>query len=171
MNFKETILKRRSIRKYLDTEISETMITDLIEAGYNAPSACNRKPINFYVITNKEIIKKLDKSGRFTNMHSPLIIIVAGDLKRALPFKYKDYWIQDASAATENILLMATSLGLGACWNGVYPQMKVVENIQQILGLDDKIIPLSLIHIGYPKEEKEPNKGFDSKHVFYINKE
>ena len=101
-------------------------------------------------------------------MPSPLIIIVAGYLPLALPKSMQDYWIQDASAATQNILLMATELGLGTCWNGVYPQVNAVERIKKILELSDDIIPLSLIHVGYMDEEKEAHSGFDNKRVFYI---
>ena len=68
MNTKEAILNRRSIRKFKDTKIDLTMINDLIEAGYNAPSACNRKPLNFYVITNEEKLELLNKSSKFSNM-------------------------------------------------------------------------------------------------------
>ena len=169
MNTKEAILNRRSIRKFKDTKIDLTMINDLIEAGYNAPSACNRKPLNFYVVTDEEKLALLNKSSKFSNMPSPLIIIVAGYLPLALPSKMQEYWIQDASAATQNILLMATELGLGACWNGVHPQTNVVERIRKILKLDENVIPLSLIHIGYMDEEKKPNSGFDENRVFYIN--
>jgi nitroreductase len=79
-----------------------------------------------------------------------------------------EYWIQDASAATQNILLMATELGLGACWNGVHPQVNVVERIKKILELDENVIPLSLIHIGYMDEEKSPNLGYDENRVFFV---
>ena len=75
MELKEVLLKRRSIRKFKDTKIEVSMINDLIEAGYNAPSACNRKPLNFYVVTNEEKLALLNKSSKFSNMPSPLIII------------------------------------------------------------------------------------------------
>ena len=168
MNTKEAILNRRSIRKFKDTKISNDMIHDLIEAGYNAPSACNRKPLNFYVVTNEEKLEQLNKSSKFSNMPSPLIIIVSGYLPLALPKSMSEYWIQDASAATQNILLMATQLGLGACWNGLHPQVNAVERVRKILNLDEEVIPLSLIHIGYMDEEKEAHSGFDNKRVFYI---
>lgn len=168
MNTKEAILKRRSIRKFKDTKISDEMIYDLVEAGYNAPSACNRKPLNFYVVTNEEKLELLNKSSKFSNMPSPLIIIVCGYLPLALPKSMSDYWIQDASAATQNILLMTTELGLGACWNGVHPQTNVVERIRKILELEEDVVPLSLIHIGYMDEEKDANSGFDEKRVFFI---
>ena len=168
MNAKEAILKRRSIRKFKSDLISEDLIKELIEAGYNAPSACNRKPYKIMVVTNEELLYKLDKCGRFTNMHSPLCIVVCGDMKKALPLGFGDYWVQDASAVTENILIMATYLGLGACWNGVYVQDKVVSKVKNILSLEDRYVPFSLIHIGYPLEEKTANSGYDEKKVMFF---
>lgn len=168
MEFKQVILNRRSIRKFKNDLVPKDIILSLVEAGYNAPSACNKKPFRIYVITNKEIKEKVRLSGLFTRMISPLIIVVAGDLKKALPKDLKEYWIQDASAVTENILLCATSLGLGTCWNGVYPQKIVMEKVQKALSLEEYIIPLSIIHVGYPDEEKKPNSGFDEKKVFFI---
>ena len=104
----------------------------------------------------------------FTKMHSPLIILVCGNTKRALPLKLKEYWIQDASAVTENILIMAESLELSTCWNGVHPQEKLVKKIKDILELPEHFIPMSLIHVGYKDEEKKPNSGYDSKFVTFI---
>ena len=168
MNTREAILNRRSIRKFKDTKIDLELINQLVEAGYNAPSACNRKPLNFYVVTNEGKLELLNKSSKFSNMPSPLIIIVAGYLPLALPKSMQDYWIQDASAATQNILLMATELGLSTCWNGVHPQVNAVERIKKILDLNDDVVPLSLIHVGYADEEKEAHSGFDNNRVFYI---
>ena len=101
-------------------------------------------------------------------MPSPLAIVVAGDLSRALPFGFSQYWIQDAAAATENILIMAHALGLGACWNGVYVQDSLVQKIGEILGAEKKVVPFSLIRIGYPKQTPPPHEGFNEKSVKYI---
>lgn len=163
------ILERRSIRKYTSERVSREDIEKIVEAAYSAPSACNKKPFKIYVITNEEVLNKLDKSGRFTNMHSPLIIVVCGDMKKALPRHLKEYWIQDASAVTQNILLAATSLGLGSCWCGVYLQEDVMKNVSEILNLDEDTIPFSLIHIGHPNEEKQANSGYDKEMVEFID--
>ena len=168
MNTKEAILSRRSVRKFLDTKIPSEMIEALLEAGYNAPSACNRKPIDFFVITSPEKLEKINGCGRFTNMPSPLVIVVAGNLKRALPRSYCEYWIQDAAAVCQNILLMATELGLGACWNGAYPQKEVAKAVSEILGTDESIVPLGIIRIGYPAEERESHSGYDKSVVKFI---
>jgi nitroreductase len=168
MNTKEAILSRRSIRKFLDTPIPKEMIDALLEAGYNAPSACNRKPVDFYVITSADKLAEINACGRFTNMPSPLVIVVAGNLKRALPRSFCEYWIQDASAACQNILLMATELGLGACWNGAYPQKDVARAVSEIIGADENTVPLAIIRIGYPAQEAEAHFGYDKSVVTFI---
>ena len=168
MDTKEAILNRRSIRKFSQKEISKQDIHELLEAGCAAPSACNKKPYQIYVITNKDKLLELDKCGLFTRMHSPLIIVVAGVLSKALPLKLKEYWIQDVSAVTENILIRASSLGLGTCWNGIYPQEKVLKNVRKALNLDENIVPLSLIHVGYKEEEKSSYKGYDKNKILFI---
>lgn len=162
------ILKRRSIRKFKETEISDEILEKLVSAGCAAPSACNKHPVSFYVVTNREKLEELSASGRFTKMKSPLAIVVVGNLKRALPLQLADYWIHDAGAATENILIEATSLGLGSCWCGVHPQKRVMEKVSRALGLGDSEIPFALIKIGYPDEEREPHSGFDKKRVNFI---
>ena len=162
MNAKEVILKRRSIRKFKQDKIDKALIDQLLEAGCAAPSACNKRPYAIYVITNEELLERLNESSRFSDMRSPLSIVVAADMERTLPRQYRDYWIQDCSAVTENILLMATELGLGSCWNGLHPNPKPEEHVRATLNLPESIIPLSLIRIGYPDEEREPNGGYDA---------
>ena len=127
------ILKRRSVRKFEDTPVEREVIDKLLEAGCAAPSAVNRKPVDFYVITGEDRLDELSKCGRFTRMKSPLMIIVVGNLTRALPLGMAEYWIQDAAAATENILIQATALGLGSCWCGIHPQKGFVEKVRENL--------------------------------------
>lgn len=162
------ILKRRSVRKFKDTEIDRTMIDSLIEAACAAPSACNRRPVDFYVIQGEEKLNEISMCGRFTRMKAPLIIVVVGNLRRALPLAMADYWIHDAAAASENILLQATALGLGSCWCGIHPQKRVMAKVSQALGLGEKDIPFAMIKIGYPDEFPEPHSGYDEKRVHFV---
>ena len=162
------ILKRRSVRKFKDTPISREMIDKLLEAAMAAPSACNRKPVDFYVITDEEKLNEISLTGRFTRMKSPLMIVVVGNLGRALPLQLADYWIHDAAAASENILIEATALGLGSCWCGIHPQKRMMQKVSAILGLKEKQIPFSLIKIGYPDEFPEPHSGYDENRVYFV---
>lgn len=168
MNAKDAILKRRSIRSFKATEVGDDIINELLEAGFAAPSACNKRPLNFYVITNKDKLAALEGAGRFTDISAPLAIIVAGDMNRILPRSYGEYWLHDAGAATENILIRATSLGLGSLWCGVYLQKSLMEKISEILSLGENVVPFSMIKLGYANEEHPAHSGIDSEHVRFF---
>jgi nitroreductase len=164
----DPILERRSVRKFKDTPVEKELIEKLLEAADAAPSACNKRPLEFYAVTNEEMLAKLSKAGLFTRMKSPLIIVVVGNIGKALPAPITDYWIHDAGAATENILIKATMLGLGSCWCGVHPQKRVMEKVSEALGLDEKQIPFSIIKIGYPDEFPKPHLGYNEKRVYFV---
>ena len=93
MELKEVLLKRRSVRKFTEESISDEMIEELLHAAMSGPSACNKKPWDFYVITNPQKLEELKVSSMFTKMSSPLAVVVCGDLSRALPLKMAEYWI------------------------------------------------------------------------------
>ena len=168
MEVKEALLKRRSVRKFTEEPVSEEMIEELLHAAMSGPSACNRKPWNFYVVTNEEKIGELRSASKFTNFKAKLVMVVCGNLSRALPLQMAKYWIQDCSAATENILLRVTDLGLGAVWCGIHPQKRAEKKVAEILGLKDKQIPLNLIFIGHPAEEPEARDQYEEKCVHYV---
>lgn len=168
MELKEVLLKRRSVRKFTEEPVSEEMIQELLHAAMSGPSACNRKPWAFYAVTNPQKLEELKSSSKFTKMDAKLAIIVCGDLSKALPMQMADYWIQDCSAATENILLRVTDLGLGAVWCGIHPQEKAEERVREILELPENEIPLSLIYIGHPAEEPKARDQYEEECVHYV---
>lgn len=168
MELKEALLKRRSVRKFTEEPVSEEMIEELLHAAMSGPSACNKKPWDFYVVSNKEVLKELQSASKFTKMTAPLAVIVCGNLSRALPLGMAEYWIQDCSAATENILLRVTDLGLGAVWCGIHPQKRAVHKVREILGMNDKMVPLNIILIGHPAEEPEARDQYDENRVHYV---
>ena len=168
MELFEALLKRRSIRKFSDEAVSEEDILKLLHAGMSGPSACNKTPWEFYVVTNPEALEKLRNAARFSKITAPLAIVVCGNLSRTLPLQLSSFWIQDCSAATENILLAATDLGLGAVWCGVHPMKTAEKNVREALSLPEKIVPLNIIHIGHPLEDPEPRDQFNEKRVHFI---
>lgn len=168
MELKEVLLKRRSIRKFTPEPVSDEYINELMHAAMSGPSACNKKPWEFYVVSNKEKLDQLKSATRFTKIDGTLAIVVCGNLKEALPAQFAEYWIQDCSAATENILLRVTDLGLGAVWCGVYPQTKGEENVRDCLGLEEHLIPLNVIFIGHPAEEPDARDQYDEERVHYL---
>ena len=168
MELKEALLKRRSVRKFTEEAVSEEMIQELLHAAMSGPSACNKKPWEFYVVTNPEKLEELKGASKFTKMNSKLAIIVCGNLSRALPMPFANYWIQDCSSATENILLRVTDLGLGAVWCGIHPQKQAEKKVRQILDIPQSQVPLNIIHIGHPAEEPEARDQYEEKRIHYI---
>ena len=168
MELKEVLLNRRSIRKFKEDKISDEIIHELMIAAMSGPSACNKRPWEFYVITNVDKLKELRKASRFGRFSAPLAIVVCGNLKRSLPLNFSTYWIQDCSAATENILLRATDLGLGAVWCGGHPQKSVENNLREILEIGSTLVPLNIIFIGYPAEEHEARTQLEESRIHYV---
>lgn len=168
MELKEVLLKRRSVRKFTDQPVPQEYIEELLHAAMSGPSACNKRPWAFYVVTNEEKMEELRACSHFAKMQAKLSIVVCGDLSRTLPQQMAAYWIQDCSAATENILLRATDLGLGAVWCGIHPQERAEKLVAQALNLPGNMIPLNIIHLGFPAEEPEARDQFEEECVHYI---
>ena len=97
-------------------------------------------------------------------MAAPLAVVVCGDLSRN-PGASGDWWVMDASAASENLLLAAHALGLGAVWTGVYPRGERVEAVRRVLGLPSDVVPLNLIPVGYPADNPEPKQKWNPANV------
>ncbi len=168
MELEEVLLKRRSVRKFKPDKISDEMIQKLLYFAMCAPSACNRKPWEFYVIKDEEVLEKLRHASKFSNHDAPLAIIVAGNLNTALPKEMSTYWIQDCSSAITHILLEATNLELGSLWCGLYPQKKATEKVREVLGLDESIVPLGIVLLGYPDEIHKARSQYDEERVHLI---
>jgi len=161
----DTIFARRSIRKYTSELVTKEQIRTLLEAAMAAPSANNRKPWHFIVVRERSTLDHLADVHPYAQMlrQAPLCIVPCG-----VPRASEAYWVQDLSAATENILLAATSLGLGTCWCGVYPREEERgKAIRQILGIPENIVPLCLIAVGHPAERKEPRTQYDEARVHW----
>ena len=169
MDIREAIYKRRSVREFEEKQVSQEIIKSLLEDAMAAPSACNKKPWEFYVIRNKEKQELIKKGIKYSNFNSDVLIIVAGNTNNSLTKDDNDFWIQDCSAAIENILISAVSFGLGTCWCGLYPVKNRMERVKEILEIEDHIIPLGAIHIGYPKKEIEGRTQYDENKIHYVN--
>lgn len=158
------IFTRRSIRKYTTQDISEEIIEKIIKAGMAAPSAGNEQPWHFIVINDKSILKEIPKFHPYSQMlnEAGYAIVVCGDESLQ---RHEGFWVQDCSAATQNMLLMAEELGLGSVWLGVYPVEERVKPLQDLLGLPESVIPFSILPLGYPAEWKEPADRFDKNRI------
>jgi len=158
------ILTRRSVRKYTDKPVTDEQIKQLLEAGMAAPSAHNKQPWYFIVVEKRETLLEIPKFHPYSKMleTSPLAVVVCGDEEID---GGTGFWVQDCSAATQNILIAARSLGLGAVWLGVYPQMKLVEGLKKVLSIPEKITPLCIISVGNPAEEKPASNRYNEARV------
>jgi len=165
MDAMEIILTRRSIRKYTEQPVSDEVLKELLEAAMCAPSAGNRQPWCFVVINDRKILDDIPNYHPYAQMlkEAPAAILVCCDSD----LQMGDYGVQDCSAATQNILLAAHAKGLGAVWLGVYPTEVRVTDIKRLLNLPENIIPISLISVGYPAEQKSPPDHYRADRVHY----
>ena len=158
----QEIYVRRSIRKYLDKEISDEDIKKILKAGMNAPTARNLKPYEFVVVRNKETLSKLSelkKNAYFAKDSNVTIVLLAKELS--------DYWQQDLGAVSENMLLEATRLGIGSCWVGITPNQDYENYVRGVLGIPQEVRVFSLMTLGYPGEVKQPNDNYYEEKVHY----
>ena len=164
----ENIMTRTSIRKYKEQPVEQEKIDIMLKAAMAAPSAVNLQPWHFIVITDKVTIDQL--SGRQPT-NAPLLIALCGDTdKTTMPdgkTKLPDFWVEDLSAATQNLLLAAHALGLGAVWTGVYPAMDRTAEVAKVLNCPSNIVPLAVVRIGYPDEFPEPKDKFKEENISY----
>lgn len=160
MNAFDALLGRRSIRRFGAGPVDEPTATRILEAGMAAPSAGNQQPWRFVVLRDPTVKAAIAELSPHAGLlaQAPLGIVVCGDLDAE---KHSGYWIQDCSAATENMLLAAHALGLGAVWLGYYPREERWRGAQRVLGLPERVIPLAVLAIGQPAEHKDPGGRFD----------
>lgn len=165
----QTILSRTSVRAYTDQKVEKDKIEKLLRAAMAAPTAVNKQPWHFVVIEDKHVLEQIAEEIPTAKMaaRAPLAITVCGDMEKALDGEGRDFWVQDASAATENLLLAAHAMGLGAVWTSVYPIKDKVDATRALLKLPETIVPLGTIVIGYPKEKPLPKDKWKPENVSY----
>jgi nitroreductase len=161
----EIIFARRSIRKYKKRQvIPQTAIEFILNAGMCAPSARNKKPWQFIVCQNPQTLDILSERHPYAQMlkDASLAILVCGD--KSLDDN-ESYLLQNCAAAAQNILLATHASELGAVWLGIHPREERILMCKEIFELPDFILPIALISIGIPNEEKPKNNRFDETKV------
>jgi len=163
------IHSRKSVRHYTGVPATKEQLEVLLRAGMAAPTAVDKRPWAFVAITDKDTLAKLAEGLPYSKMivRAGSAIVVCGDLKKALPAEAQAFWVQDCSAATENILLAAESLGLGAVWTGMYPSQERAGFVQKVLGIPKDVVPLNIIAVGYPTGEEKPKDKFDPANIHW----
>lgn len=160
MEAMEAILTRRSTREYTPEPVPEEALQQLLRAAMHAPSAGKIRPWHFVVIRSRALLSEIARVHPYAQMMrtAPLAIMVCGDSSLD---RYKGYWVQDCSAATQNILLAAQALGLGTAWVGLHPMEDRAEAMRKLVGLPESIIPLCLVAVGHPQESGPREDLFD----------
>ena len=160
------IHRRKSVRKYLDKPVTRDQLTLLMKAGMAAPTAADKRPWEFVAVTGRAILDSLAECSPTGKMlrNAPAALVVCCDTRRALN---SEVWVQDCSAATENILLAAEAIGLGAVWIGIYPEYFKYNHIRRILGIPMEVIPLNIISIGWPTGEEKPKDKYDPSRIHW----
>jgi len=164
----ESIEKRRSIRKYKKGEpVTKEQLKALLEAAMLAPSARNSRPWEFIAVTKREVLNEIARVHPYANMceTAGAAIIVVAVPPSDDPM---GYFPQDCAAATENILLAATSMGLGTCWCGVYPRDARIDALRKLFNIPLPKIPFNVIAVGSPNETPARRGFFEESKVTYI---
>ena len=158
----DAIKNRSSIRKYQDTPISDEEIHVLLEAAMYAPSALNLRPWHFIVIKNRDILEKISHQHNLIKMlkdaPAGILICATPEVQEKFPYA-KGFYQQDCSCCAQNILLQASSMGLGACWCSIYPKEDATKAVSEIMNLPANEIPFCIIALGHPNEKSE-GRGF-----------
>lgn len=177
----DVIMNRTSIRQFTGEPVSMEQLEILLRAGMAAPTAMNSQPWRFVVLTEKARIAELlgggPRSGMFTDAGAVIIVCGQTTMMRK-PFGQPDapavemdniFWYEDCSAATENILLAAKALGLGAVWTAGYPATERIAPLAAALGLPENVVPLSIIPVGIPAEDPAPKDKWNPDNIHWNN--
>ena len=160
----QEIINRRSIRSYRADAVTEEQLEQILRAAMAAPSAGNQQPWEFIVVTDRDLLIKITEVHPYAKMllEAPAAIVVCGNRRRE---KHVDYWIQDCSAAVQNMLLEATHQGLGSVWLGVYPRQDRVDGVKKLFSLPESIIPFAVVALGHAKEPPTPVDRFNPAYI------
>lgn len=164
-----SIMTRVSVREFTGEKISEAQLDILLRAAMAAPSAINKQPWAFIVVTDEAKIAALGEALPYSRCsNKPAVAIIpCGDLSKAIPGEMANFWINDVSAATQNLLLAAHAMGLGAVWTGLHPDMNRAKMVQEMLGLPEHIIPLCVVPVGVPAEQPKVKDKFKPENIHY----
>ena len=158
MEFKELLLKRRSVRKFTDDDVTKDQMNQILQAGLLAPTSRNRKPCNFLIVENKQTLERLSKAkesgAEMLANCNRAIVVVANEL-------ISDTWIEDSSIALGYMHLMAASLDIGSCWVQIHMRKTsdgedAEKAVKDIIGVDDYYRIVGILSLGIPENEIKP---------------
>ncbi len=164
------ILTRTSVRSYQDKPVEKEKIEKMLRAAMASPTGVNAQPWHFYVVTDKAVLQALSVANPNAGFvaDAPLAIVVCGDMNKAARGGARELWIHDCAACSENLLLAANALGLGATWTSTFPSEDRMAAVKEALGLPDNLIPFNTIGIGYPLGEQQPRDKWNESNITYM---
>lgn len=163
MDAMAAILTRRSIRRYTSQEVSEQAVEEMLKAAMSAPTAAD-EPWHFVVTRDRSLMEAVTEYHPHAHMlkQAQVAIAICGDTTSG---SLQGRWPLDCAAATENILIAANALGLGACWVGIYPVEERIQGLRNLMGIPEHVTPLSMVALGHPAEKKIPPNRFRPERV------
>jgi nitroreductase len=165
----ENIHNRKSVRNFTGEPVTKACLLALLKAGMAAPSARNRQPLAFVAVTERKILDALGEGLPYTKMlfKAGACVVVCGDSTIGLQEGATDLWHQDAAAATENILLAAEAMELGAVWSALYPMAERENHVRKLLKLPPAVTPFSIVPVGHPTGQDQPKEKFRAEKVHW----
>ncbi|NVN93048.1 MAG: nitroreductase family protein [Desulfuromonadales bacterium] len=162
------IHSRKSVRSFTGAPISRENLEKIVRAGMAAPTAVNKQPWSFVVVTEKKTINTLAAglpTARGIEKAGAVIIVCAEPEKAHM--QSKDLAVVDASLASENILLATEALGLGGHWTASFPYEDKMKHVRAVLGIPANIIPLNVILVGVPTGEDKPKDKYQKDKIHW----
>ena len=159
---------RRSVRKFKPGQtLTAEQAKQLLDAAMRAPSACNSRPWEFIVVTDKGKLADIAKIHPYAQMclSASAAIIVVAIPQTGMP---EGYFPQDCGAATQNILLEACAMGLGTCWCGVYPKRERIGEMAALFDIGEPKLPFNVIAVGVPDETPAARGFYDESKVRFV---
>ena len=162
------IFQRVSIRRYEDRPVEQEKLNRILKAAMAAPSAGNQQPWEFYIVRDKETIRKLSEASPYAGCAAgaPAVIVPC---VRTKDLRFPSMAVVDMAITTEHILLEVTSLGLGAVWLGIAPEEDRVKYVNDVLGIGDQLSAFALVPVGYPAEERPWQDRFDESRIHCVD--
>lgn len=163
------IQTRASVRQFTGEKITNEQIQTLLRCAMSAPSAINKQPWAFVVVTEDSLLRQMGEAFPYSRCGNgaACAFVMCGDLSKAIEGEGQGFWINDVSAATENLLLAAHAMGLGAVWTGVYPSSERTAQVQAMLGLPEHVIPMCIVPVGVPAEQPAVKQKFKEENIHY----
>ena len=174
----ENIMNRKSVRSWSSESVSDEQITTMLKAAMAAPSGMNVQPWSFVVLKDKTGFEKTFEGNFNLKMfnEAPVVIVVCADTTQSRPSRENPdevvtgpnkIWRDDMGACTENLLLAAESLGLGAVWTACYPYKDRYIPVKEALGLPDTVVPYCIVPVGHPASPEQPKDKWKPERIHY----